>query len=59
METKRRFTNIARQVIDPDDNGQNLQQFMFDSPWSAQAVFDQIPAEIRPRPAPTSGDLAR
>lgn len=27
METKRNFANIARRVIDPDDDGQNLQQF--------------------------------
>ena len=27
METKRHFTNIARRVMDPDDDGQNLQQF--------------------------------
>ena len=47
MENKRNFANIARRVIDPDDDGQNLQHFMSDSPWSAQAVFDQIQAEIR------------
>jgi len=46
METKRHFTNIARRVIDPDDDGQNVQQFMSDSPWSGQEVFDQIQVEI-------------
>ena len=57
METKRHFTNIARRVIDPDDDGQNLQQFMSDSPWSAQAAFDQIQAEIRERPELEGGML--
>ena len=46
MESKRNFANIARRVIDLDDDGQNLQQFMSDSPWSSQGVFDQIQAEI-------------
>jgi SRSO17 transposase len=46
MESKRNYANIARRVIDLDDDGQNLQQFMSDSPWSAQGVFDQIQAEI-------------
>lgn len=46
MENKRNFANIARRVINLDDDGQNLQQFMSDSPWSAQGVFDQIQAEI-------------
>jgi SRSO17 transposase len=46
MERKRNFANIARRVISLDDDGQNLQQFMSDSPWSAQGVFDQIQAEI-------------
>jgi SRSO17 transposase len=46
MDSKRNFANIARRVIALDDDGQNLQQFMSDSPWSAQVVFDQIQAEI-------------
>jgi len=49
METKRNFANIARRVIAPDDDGQNLQPFMSDSPWSSQAVFNRIQAEIRER----------
>jgi SRSO17 transposase len=58
METNRNFANIARRVIDPDDDGQNLQQFMSDSPWSAQPVFDQIQAEICQRPQLSGGMLA-
>jgi len=57
METKRNFANIARRVIDPEDDGQNLQQFISDSPWSGQAVFDQIQAEIRERPELQGGML--
>ena len=49
MATKRNFANIARRVIAPEDDGQNLQQFMSDSPWSGQEVFAQIQAEIRQR----------
>lgn len=38
MDTKRNYANIARRVIDPTDDGQNLQQFMSDSPWSGEKV---------------------
>jgi len=57
METKRNFANISRRVIDPENDGQNLQQFMSDSPWSGQAVFDQIQAEIGHRPEVNGGML--
>jgi SRSO17 transposase len=57
LATQRNFANIARRVVDPEDDGQVLQQFMSDSPWSAQAVFDQIQAEIRQRPALQDGML--
>jgi SRSO17 transposase len=46
METKRNYANIARRVIDPDDDGQNLQQFMSDSPWPAELVLQQVRQEI-------------
>lgn len=57
MPQKRNFANIARQVIDPADDGQALQQFMSDSPWSAQAIFGQIQQDIRQRPALAGGML--
>ncbi len=57
MDTARNFANIARRVIDLDDDGQNLQQFMSDSPWSGAAVFAQIQREIRQRPALQGGML--
>ena len=46
METERNYANIARRVIGPEDDGQNVQQFMSDSPWSAQAVIQQVQQEI-------------
>lgn len=55
--TKRNFANMARRVVDADDDGQNLQQFMSDSPWSAQMVFEQIQAEIGQRPELNGGML--
>lgn len=57
METDRNFANIARRVIDPDDDGQNLQQFISDSPWPGPAVFAQIQAEICQRPELSGGML--
>lgn len=50
MDTDRTYANIARQVIDPADDGQNLQQFMSDSPWSAQAVIQQVQHELAATP---------
>jgi hypothetical protein len=57
MRTGRNYANIARRVIGPGDDGQNFQQFMSDSPWSAGAVFDQIQAEVRQRPELKGGML--
>jgi len=57
IETKRNYANIARRVIDPEDDGQNLQQFMSDSPWSARPVFTQIQEEISQRPELEGGML--
>jgi len=51
MKTGRNFANIARRVTDPEEDGQNLQQFMSDSPWEAQAVIEKVQQEI----ASTSG----
>jgi SRSO17 transposase len=46
MQTKRNYANIARQVINPQEDGQNVQQFMSDSPWEAQAVIQKVQQEI-------------
>ena len=50
MDTRRNYANIARWVIDPEDDGQNVQHFMSDSPWPAGLVFEQIQTEINQRP---------
>ncbi len=57
LDTKRNYANIARRVIDDEDDGQNLQQFMSDSPWSGRNVFQQIQAEIIQRPDFSGGML--
>jgi len=57
MDTDRTFANIARRVIDPRDDGQNLQQFMSDSPWSAQAVVRQVQTELAATPTLSTGGV--
>jgi len=57
MEPKRNFANIARRVIDLDDDGQNLQQFMSDSPCPGEAVFKEIQVELNQRPELSGGVL--
>ena len=49
MEDARNFANIERRLHGGD--GQALQQFMSDSPWSKQVVCDQIRDEIVVHPA--------
>lgn len=46
MQTKRNYANIARQVIDPEEDRQNLRQFMSDSPWEAQAIIQKVQQEF-------------
>ena len=48
MAKDRHFAGISRAVQGGD--GQALQHFMGQSPWSGAAVFDQIQSEIRGRP---------
>lgn len=57
MDEKRNYANIARRVIHPQDDGQNLQQFVSDSPWPARPVFGQIQTEICHRPELSGGML--
>jgi SRSO17 transposase len=49
MEDARNFANIERRLHGGD--GQALQQFMSDSPWEAQGVYQQIQADLRAHPA--------
>jgi len=46
LHDERNYANIARRIIGPDDDGQSLQQFMSDSPWTAHAVFARIQQDI-------------
>lgn len=55
MEEKRNFANMDRRLNGGD--GQNLQEFMSNSPWSAQRLFGQIRVEIAARPALQSGGV--
>ena len=57
LTLKRNIVNIARRVLGLEDDGQDLQQFISDSPWSAQAVFDQIQQELQQRSALSGGML--
>jgi SRSO17 transposase len=57
MLEKRNFAQIAQHVNGIEDNGQNLQQFISDSPWSERAVFAQIQSEICRRPEVQGGIL--
>ena len=53
MDTERNFANMDRTLNGGD--GQALQHFMSNSPWSGPAVFDQIQAEITATPALAHG----
>jgi SRSO17 transposase len=46
MEDQRNFANIERR-LEPGQDGQQLQQFMSDSPWSAAAVYGRIQDDIK------------
>jgi SRSO17 transposase len=49
MDTRRNFANIGRRLGGED--GQRLQHFMSESPWSGADVFEQIQTEIAQTPA--------
>jgi SRSO17 transposase len=53
MDTERNFANMDRTRNGGD--GQALQHFMSNSPWSGQVVFSQIQAEIKAIPALAQG----
>lgn len=55
MDSARNFAHIARAVSGED--GQAVQHFMANSPWSAGAVFAQIQAEIAATPALAQGGV--
>lgn len=49
MDTKRNYANIARRVKGINDDGQNLQQFMSDSPWESKLICKKIKSEVSQR----------
>lgn len=46
LEDQRNFANIERR-LEPGRDGQQLQQFMSDSPWSAPLVYERIQDDIK------------
>lgn len=46
METDRNYVKIAQAMINPQADGQDLQQFMSDSPWQTDGVFEQVRQDI-------------
>jgi len=57
LDSRRTFSHIARRVIAPDDDGQNLQYFVSESPWATQTVLQQVQDEIRSTPALATGGV--
>jgi SRSO17 transposase len=55
MQTERTYAGIAR-TLDGSD-GQAMQHFMSNSPWSSQSVYRQIQAEICATPQLAQGSL--
>lgn len=55
MDDQRTYTNIDRRLTGGD--GQGLQQFVTDSPWSGARVFRQIQADIQAEPVLQHGGL--
>lgn len=55
MDDQRNYANIDRRLAGGD--GQGLQQFMTDSPWSGANVFCQIQADIQAEPLLQHGGL--
>jgi SRSO17 transposase len=47
LPNNRNYVNIMRRMESSDSDGQNLQHYMSDSPWSAPAVYTQLQSEIR------------
>jgi SRSO17 transposase len=57
LDRRRTIVNIARRVIAPDDDGQNLQYFLSESPWATQTALQQVQDEIRATPALARGGV--
>lgn len=53
LDAKRNFANVERRVV--GGAGPAIQHFMSKSPWSGQAVFDQLKADVRHTPELAQG----
>jgi SRSO17 transposase len=58
LPNERNYANLARRVVGLEEDGQSLQQFLADSPWSARRVFARIREEITQQPSLRGGVLA-
>ena len=56
LEDQRNFANIERR-LEPGRDGQQLQQFMSDSPWPARRVYERIQDEIQKDPRLQEGGV--
>ncbi len=54
METERHYTNIGQAAGVP---GENIQHFMSNAPWSAQAALEQVRAELKATPGLAQGSV--
>jgi SRSO17 transposase len=57
LETDRTYVNIDKKVNGVDADGQNIQQFMSDTPWTWQGVFNQVCQDINADPKLKEGTL--
>ena len=57
MDSKRNFKNIERTMRGPGWDGDCIQHFISDSPWSEQAVFEKIQRQISQDPDFSGGIL--
>ena len=57
MDKGRNYANMARRVSDPSEDGQKMQHFMSDSPWSSDLVIKQVQEEIKETPGLEGGFL--
>lgn len=57
LDTGRTYVNIDKKANGVDADGQNIQQFMSDTPWPWQGVFNQVYEDINADPRLREGTL--
>lgn len=57
LEGDRNYVNIDQRVNGVEADGQKIQQFMSDSPWSWQGVFEQVLKDINSNASLRGGTL--